>query len=171
MTESIKLNLEKDILEGFEHFYDTLNVEVLRIARKCGHKFPPVDIVQEEKIYRLVLGRGPDEEGYNYGGHSRSILAYQDKYLLDCRILPAQRKNPRDEKDYNYYPLREIKYIPIKEMQPERKITSDLLYRLNENLQFLPDKLRKRFIEENNLAVSEEGILFDRDNDPNLLPF
>ena len=34
METSINLNLEKDILEGWEHQYDTLNLEVLRLARK-----------------------------------------------------------------------------------------------------------------------------------------
>ena len=167
----LELNLEKDILEGWEHFYDNLNVEVLRIARRLDHKFPPVDIVREEKGYRLAFGRDYDGEWNNYGGHSRSVLAFQDKYLLSCRVLPDHRKNPKDHKDTQYYPVLNIQFCAIQNMRSKRITTADSLTRLNENLQFLPIKLREKFIEENSLIVLENGDLIDKEDYLNPHPF
>ncbi|MEK6885457.1 MAG: hypothetical protein AABX17_00655 [Nanoarchaeota archaeon] len=172
MNELIRLNLERDILEGWEHFYDSLNVGVLRLARNCGQEFPPVDVVREEGIYRLVFGlEGEWWNKNNYGGHSRSILAFQDKYLLSCRVLPAHRKDPKLFKDESRYPSRDIEYIPIREMQPLRNISTRALGRLKTNLQFLPVELRERFMAENDIVVMDDGDLIDRETLENPPPF
>jgi hypothetical protein len=60
MAREICLNLEREVLEGYEksRTYDLLNVEVLKIARGLGHQLPAVDVVYENGLYRLAFGIG-----------------------------------------------------------------------------------------------------------------
>lgn len=171
MSTNIELSLERDRLEGWEPFYDSLNVEVLRIARSCGHKFPPVDVVLEEGIYRLALGWGPREEWENYGGHSRSVLAFQDKYPLVCRVLPRHYINYKYYKDKPNHPLQDLRFIPISEIKPQRILTVDSLSRLNRNLNNLPAELRKIFLNQHDLVILENGLLIDGETFRNPPPF
>jgi len=170
MIENIELNLERDRLEGWEPFYDSLNVEVLRIAKKCGSRFPPVNIVREDGVYRLVFGMGPEEEWGNYGGHSRSVLAFQDKSVLPCRILPAHYLSPKYEPGQDH-PSLDVYYRPISEIKPQRIFTADSLFRLNENLQRIPAELRERFLKQNSLVILDNGVLIDREALRNPPPF
>jgi hypothetical protein len=162
---SMQLNLEKDILEGWEPFYDRLNLEVLRIARKLGHQFPPVDIVLEEGVYRLAYGISLEYPAIdNRGGHTRAALALQDKFPLSCRILGAHHYDPKKCEV-------KINFIPISQIRPERKTGYNCLGRLATNLNFLPEELRKKFIADNDLVLLEDGRLLDGDNYRNPPPF
>ncbi len=161
---NIEIDLEKDILEGWQRFYDSLNVSVLRLAKERGHRFPPVDVVFEEGVYRLVFGAGSDDERINYGGHSRGVLALQDRFPLLCRVLAAHRTDPPKEDPH-------VRYRPIQEIPPERKTGADALYRLNKNLQFLPARLRKKFIKENSLVVLPNENLITQEDLDNPPPF
>ena len=170
MKKEIELDLEKDILEGWEPFYDFLNVEVLKIARAQGHILPPVEVVKEKGIYRLVFGRDPDN-WKNYGGHSRSIAALQNKLSLYCIIQPSHRENPENPPLDSPYHSGKLKYIPIQKMQQKRKTNMDSMCRLEENLRFLPDEIKEKFIEENSLVILENGHLIDKEDYLNPPPF
>lgn len=149
MGKTIELDLQKDILEGWEKSYDVLNVKLLRIARSLGHEFPPVNIVFENRVYQLE---------FNFcnfdGGHSRAVLALQDNYPLKSVVIPNHFSDIEDGWGNVF---RRIQDIP-----PERKTDKHTLERLNRNLGFLPYNIRQQFIEENSLIILENGKLADR---------
>lgn len=149
MGKNIELDLQKDILEGWEKFYDALNVKLLRIARSLGHQFPPVNVVFENGVYQLEFSFGNFE-----GGHSRAVLALQENYPLKCTIIP---RHLSDIEDGWGNVFRRIQDIP-----PERKTDRYALERLNRNLGFLPYDIRQQFIEENSLIILGDGKLADR---------
>ena len=170
MERIIELDLITDILLGFEKHYDSINAEVLRLARKQGHILPPIDVIKEGDIYQIVFGRSMEEDWINYGGHTRSIVAHQEKLLLPCKILPAHRKDPSTYED-PYNPSDKIEFFPIQEMKPKRKTDADSMNRLERNLKFLPAKLRKKLIKEHDLIELKDGKIMDRDNYENPPPF
>jgi hypothetical protein len=49
-------------------------------------------------------------------------------------------------------------------MKPERIVSARILWRLKENLDFLPPELRARFIEENSLVALKDGTLIDKED-------
>ena len=151
------LDLNPEVVEGWEDFYDLLNVEVLRVSRQLGFRLPRVDVVQENGLYRLVYGMAESLE--NYGGHSRAVLALQEGDLLGCRVLDGHRLRVPET----------IHYHPISDLIPRQRPTGAGLKRLKENLDFLPNNIREKFIKEHSLVVLEDGSLTtqeDLDNPP-----
>jgi hypothetical protein len=164
MNKELKLNLERDILEGWED-YDLLNVEVLRMALKLGHNFPRVDVVEKEGIYRLIFGM-VDGQAYsnNYGGHSRAIASLQDGLLLPCSLIDGQRlrEDPFDSKSLNYRPIQILKPVLNKHY--------NFLERLRINLGFLPEQLKDEFVRNHDLVWTKDKLV-TRENYENPPPF
>ena len=162
--DEFELDLGKDVLEGWQRYYCPLNVKALRVGREMGHQLPSVDVVKENGIYRLVFGwdYGSDKED-NYGGHSRARLAWEDGFLLACDIFDDHRSAPEDcEKD--------IIYKSIKEISP-RIIGRTIELQLRRTLEYLPKKMKKKFIEENDLVLTDGDVLMTGENFRNPPPF
>ena len=150
----ISIDLQKIVLEGW-HNYDFLNVLVLGEARGLGHVLPKVDVVKEGEIYRLLLGE-PDyfvKDVNHYGGHSRAVLAFMMGDNLECNLYDEHRC----DLSFAYW----IHYRPISELKPVYRIAWD---RLENNLSFLPEEVRLRFAEENDLRYLDNETLMIRDD-------
>jgi len=162
--KEISLDLNQFVLEGWERHYCPLNIKALRPGLELGHSFPRVDVVKKGKIYLLVFGRdwNPPKED-NYGGHSRSRLALEDRFLLECDLFDNHRFEPSEHS-------KEIIYRPVVEMTP--KISSiNINCQLKITLSYLPDKVREKFIRENDLVIRDDGVLMTRYDFENPLPF
>ena len=149
--DEIELDLGKVRLDGWQFRYCPLNVKALRIARDLGHQLPRVDVIERGGIYRLVYGCVEEtSEEDNYGGHSRSRLAFEDERLLECNLFDDHRSDP------GMYG-QEVEFIPISEMFP-RVYWTQLGDQLQKTLGHLPEAIRNKFMEENDLVIVR-GVL------------
>jgi hypothetical protein len=160
----IEIDLQKEVLEGWEPFYNSLNVSILKEARKLGFVLPRVDVVKQNSIYRLRFGRRDDFlEVDNYGGHTRAIVALQRGENLECNLYENHRDDPAKA-------TKPIIYRSIKTLQGVLDLHGRSLERIKANLDFLPEDVRARFLKEYNL-VMDEDVLMTRENYENPPPF
>jgi hypothetical protein len=145
--DEINLNLGKERVLGW-HSIDRLNFEVLTLAREMGHVLPRVDVVFEDRVYRLLFG---NEFSENYGGHTRAKVAFETDGELRCNLFDAHMASSAYIAKYQH-----IKDLPFAD---DNKC--NIKYKLKKNLDYLPVLVANRFIVDNNFIVTERGGLMD----------
>lgn len=143
--DEIEIKLSKDKVFAFEESVGELNYKVLKIAKDLGYILPRVDVVFENGVYQLLYGRHfEDGTTYckNYGGHTRSRLAYDFYDVLECNLWNYHVAEPK------------VSWIPIQDVElvaPRR----EGMIRLKENLLYLPKNMQLKFMEDNDLVFHE----------------
>jgi len=110
--DEIELDLNKEILMGWE--LKKPADSVLRYAARNlkGDIAPRVDIVKKGNVYQLVYGlnRGVTTIPDSYGGHRRSISHDISGHVLRCNLFDSHR-DMKGVKDIIFSPIQEILLI------------------------------------------------------------
>lgn len=144
----VSLDFGRDILYGFQLYYDPLVVKAMKIGRDFGKDLPRVKVVRfEEGHYQLYVD-------HTDGGHHRARLGFEDGGLE----ADLWDRHLESSDQYNSYDVRSMIPITPSMRVPDTDAGQGWYVRLVNALRHLPRDFAWRFCEENNLDPRQIGV-------------